>query len=222
MNVAQPIIDFWRNLARREQVLAGVVVLAAIIALLVLMMGGDETAPIDASTSAAAQPITERAVPPAPGTIVANEVPTQPVATGAEGPGGVAPIASSGASEGGGDATEDTSEGERLERSQTFAEAPAVVDFPPFSDAVAAAGRDLERVAAAYRECVSKKTDNRSCVNVVDFGVYIENNLHADGKGVTFNKQSSDGHTVVFTIMPNGDCRSVDDQPSCTAWNTNG
>lgn len=221
MNVAQPIIDFWRNLARREQVLAGIGVLVILVVLVfLLLMGGEEPPPIDASTSAAEQPITERAVEPAPGTIVANKVPTQPVATPSAAT-GVAPISSS-SSEGGGDATaEDISEGVRLEKMQTWVDVEKVVDFPPFSEAVAAAGRDLERVAAEYQACVAVKTDIRPCVNVVKYGVYIKNNLHADGKGVTFNKQSSDGTSVAFTIMPGGvECRAVEDQPSCTAWKT--
>lgn len=222
MNVAQPIIDLWRNLARREQVLAGAGMLAIAIALVFLLLaGGDETVPIDASTTATQEPITERAVEPAPGTIVANEVPVQPVDATVVAS-GVAPITSS-SSETGGDATaEDISEGRRLEQMQTWVDVEQVVDFPPFSVAVAAAGRDLERVAADYRACIATKTDIRPCVNVVRFGVYIEDNLHADGKGVTFTKQSSDGHKVSYTIMPdNTDCRAVDDNPSCTAWNTN-
>ena len=223
MNVARPIIDYWRNLARREQLLAvaGVLVIVVVLVFL-LLMGGEETVPIDASTSATQQPITERAVEPAPGTIVANKVPTQPVTPVPEAAGGVAPITSSGSSGGGGDATsEDISEGLRLEQLQTWADVEKVEDFPPFSDAVAAAGRDLERVAAEYRSCIAGRKDIRACVNVVRYGVYIKDNLHADGGGVTFNKQSSDGHTVAYTIMPDGtDCRAVDDEPSCTAWRT--
>lgn len=223
MNVAQPIIDFWRNLARREQLLAGAGMLAIMIALMFLLLaGGDETVPIDSSTTATQQPIAERAVEPAPGTIVANKVPTQPVTAPSQAS-GVAPIAGSASSEGGGDATaEDISEGRRLEQMQAWADVEKVVDFPPFSAGVAAAGRDLERVAASYRACIATKADIRPCVNVVRYGVYIEDNLHADGRGVTFTKKSSDGHTVSYTIMPdNADCRAVDDNPSCTAWHTN-
>ena len=219
MNVAQPIIDLWRNLARREQVLAGVVVLVAVIALVMLLMGGEETAPIDASTSAAQEPITERAVEPAPGTIVANKVPAQPI-DAAPAAGGVAPISGSG-SGGGGDATSDIAEGIRLEQAQTWADVEAVDDFPPFSESVAAAGRDLERVAAEYRECVTSRADIRPCVNVIKFGIFIDSDWHQGGRGITLTKVSTDGHRLDYTIMGNAtDCRALDGKPSCTAWST--
>lgn len=222
MNVAQPIIDFWRNLARREQVLAGAGLLAIVIALLFLLLaGGDETVPIDASTTATQEPITERAVEPAPGTIVANKVPIQPV-TPTPQASGVAPISGSSSSEGGGDATaEDISEGRRLEQMQTWVDVEKIVDFPPFTASVAAAGRDLERAMADFLKCSARGGDRRPCIEF-RYGVEMRGEWHSSGRGITLTKESSDGHVVEYTVTADGkDCRSVDDNPSCTAWHTN-
>ena len=223
MNVAlERLTDFWRNLGRREQALASacVVVLLLVIVFFVLS-GGEETTPIDASTSGSQQALPEQAAPPPPGAIVADKPGVQ-AAVPAPAGGGVAGLNASGGAGGeGGVISGARAIGADWEQDQEFAEAPKVIDFPPFSAAVASAGRDLERVAQEYKACVATRADIRPCVNVIKYGIFIDSDWHASGKGVTLSKLSSDGHRLDFTIMPDGtDCRALDEKPSCTAWST--
>lgn len=225
------ISDAWDGLGKREQMLAvvAVAVLVLVVAAFLLFGGGDPVAPVDASTS------TSEAVPdpnePKPEGLVIDDqspltsVPGTTVAAMPEPGAGVAALSVTGGGEGdatGGAQTTPYNEG--------VPPVPEVVDprryTPPVvSDAIKAAGRDLERVGAAYTTCMEKaaaaNADSRHCVNdALKYGVEIsKGGLHRNG-GLTLAKRSSDGHTVYLTFINGGECRSLDDGESCDAWTT--
>jgi hypothetical protein len=96
---------------------------------------------------------------------------------------------------------------------------------PVVSEAVKAAGRDVERVAKTYKDCMAKaaaaNADARHCVNdALKYGVVISKGGLHRGASLTLAKQSSDGHTVTLTFTDGGECRALDDSRSCIAWTT--
>lgn len=222
------ITDAWEGLERRQQALAGSVAASVVLLVLALLVvGRDEAAPVDGSTTTAAAAASEPVVPPTPGMIVSSNVPPD-AAAAATGGGGVAPLTAS--EGGGGDVATDgeASDAEARELHEEAARSWRDVDAelgvyqpPSVSGAAKAAGRDLERAARDYVECVEKahKGDIRHCPNVLKYGVSITSTLHYDGRGVTLTKESTDGHRLDYTITPKGGkCRVLDLADSCSGW----
>jgi hypothetical protein len=213
------ITDAWDSLGRREKILAVVAlgVLVVVILMFVLFGGGEPTG-VDADAAASDAALQQQQQQP-PGTVAANPGTTEGDAPST--PQGVAAISSSGG--GGGDPLP-----------EGFVPDNAGVTYPDehiddrryhepvVSDAVKNAGRDLERVAHEYMDCIVKAhenhTDNRPCLQL-SFGVFTKTTPHNRG-GMTFVKMSSDGHELEYTIMPppGEDCRSMDNGESCDAW----
>lgn len=216
------ITDAWDGLERREKVLALVAVgVLVVVVLAFILLGGKDPAPVDASTTAAeTTPKREGLVVGDPNTVARAE-PT----TGAPAPTppqGVAGLTVSGS-------------GETDVATTGFTPDNTGVTYPPeqiderryrppvVSDAIKAAGRELERVAKKYYECWTKNRaagkDLRPCLDALDNGVFIDDGGLQNRGGMTFTKLSSDGRKVVYTLMPGGyDCRALDDGDSCDAW----
>lgn len=214
------ITDAWGNLGRREQLLAAVAVaVVVLVTVSFLLLGGGEEAPINGGTvdlSAETGPVT-----PAPGTVM---VPSEPVAASVPGAltagSGVVAVSSSGS----GDSADGAAIGDwESEAARNYEDVPVrhSPTAPVSSNAIKAAGRDLERVAASYIACMTANQgkDTRRCVNVLAYGVFIKNGLHDDGRGITLTKTSSDGHRLDYTVMPGGSrCRALDEGEDCNAW----
>ena len=222
------ITDAWDGLDRRERTLAIVAVAVLLLVIIAFaLLGGSEEPPVSAEAAANldAAAIAEGDVP----AMVVAETGAKPIAVPAgKAPEGVAGLAVSA----GGDAdasTFDPNDDPALrEANENYHEDPYTEGayVPPLvSDAVKAAGRDIERVAKTYQDCMQKAAsanqDSRHCVNdALKYGVEIsKGGLHRNG-GLTLSKQSSDGHTVTLTFTVGGECRALDGGRSCDAWTT--
>ena len=220
------ITDAWDGLERREKILALVAVgVLVVVVLAFLLLGGKDPAPVDASTAAA------ETTPQPPGLVAADPstVTRADPATGSPAPTPPQGVAGLTVSSGG---EVDSAVGPFIPDNTGAKYPDEQVDPrryqpPVVSDAIRAAGRELERVAKAYHDCVEADKaagrDSRHCLNeTLKGGVYIDDGgLHNRG-GMTFTKQSSDGHSVVYVLMQDGsDCRALDGGRSCDAWTSN-
>ncbi|MCW2923868.1 MAG: hypothetical protein JWM98_1272 [Thermoleophilia bacterium] len=220
------ITHAWSGLSRRERLLAGGVAGAVLLVLLVVLAMGRGPDPVVGATAGEAAPGPAPPVKAAPGTIVVNRTAAPPPTSGAPAAtgGGVAPLSvASDDSTGAGTPSMADPEGARLEaqaRTQwkDVPAEPARFVPPANSEAVKLAGRDLERVAKAYADCVRNRPDTRPCMQVIQYGVYTKDNVLDDGHGIVLMKQSSDGHTLRLAVTDAADCRMLDDGPSCDAW----
>jgi hypothetical protein len=227
------ITDAWDGLGRRERALAivAVVVLLLVVIAFILFGGSEPTAPVDASTASVAD-AAARAEGEVPAMVVTEAGTPLAAPTGSTAK-GVAGLAVAG---GGGGAGNDTGVGpgndpliaEADEHYVQEAYDEGAYKPPIVSEAVKAAGRDLERVAAEYQACMAKahasNTDSRHCMNdTLKYGVGVApGGLHRDD-GLTLVKQSSDGHELQFTTFPapKPACRILDKGKSCNAWVSN-
>lgn len=222
------ITDAWDGLERRERILA--VVAVAVLGLVILafaLLGGSEEPPVSAEAAASldAAALAEGDVP----ALVVSDAGPKPTPAPAAAPRGVAGLTVSGS--GGGDAggAIDPSDDPALaEANKHYVNEPYTEGAyvpPVVSDAVKAAGRDLERVAKVYRECMdaaaAANQDSRHCVSdSLRYGVEISSGGLHRGNSLTLSKQSSDGHTVTLTFTDDGECRALDGSRSCNAWTT--
>lgn len=222
------ITDAWKGLGRREQVLAVAALGVVFVVSMVLLFTGDggEVVPVDGS-DAAASAVPEPVDPSVAGETVGDAAAEEGVAASTSGGAGVAPLAVAGG--GGGDVA--TGGYDDLKALQAEADRNYVPDdvddgvyVPPVvSDAVKAAGRDLEAVALEYRTCWVKakaaNADLRPCMRVLKYGVYVATEPPRNG-GIALTKQSSDGHRLDYVLMPppQDDCRVLDQGESCDAW----
>lgn len=222
------ITDAWDGLDRRERTLAIVAVAVLLLVILAFVfLGGSEEPPVSAEAAANldAAAIAEGDVP----ALVVSETGAKPLAAPVKTPEGVVGLTVSGGGGGGDAATSDPNddpalrEANELHEEESYSEGAYVP--PVVSDAVKAAGRDIERVAKTYQECMEQANaankDNRHCVNVaLKYGVEISKGGLHRGISLTLSKQSSDGHTVTLTFTADGECRALDGSRSCDAWTT--